>query len=626
MLSLRPCLRRALCATTALAFALPAYAQTVDSGAPPARVGQIAGIQGSVSFNGAGSNGAWVAAQNNYPLTAGDTLYTQTNAQAAVALDSSRLFLAPSSELQVTSLDDQNFGATVAQGEVFLNLTALAPGQSFVLNTPGGTVSLQTSGQYDIIAGPTTTVAVLSGQAAAGNVTVGAGQAAALTQGQAQVAQLQEDEFVRHVLGELAPPPPPYVPPVVNQMTGAAELSSYGSWDQDPDYGAVWYPQVGADWAPYREGSWTYIAPWGWTWVEAEPWGFAPFHYGRWIHHEDRWGWVPAADRDEAAGYTPVYAPAVVTFFGLAAGAAITASLLSGGHVGWVPLAPGEAYHPPYHANDGYIQRINRIDISRTTNINERVTTINNYANRGGATYVPAAAMARGERINRAGGGAIPPGEMEHARPAEGMINSAIRPNVTQRPAQAPQMRPGSPAIHPGTPENRGMAPGNQRPAGAMEARPGNPETRGTQAPARPETQRPEAIRPPMQNAQPVRPEQARPLEAPRAQESRPAPQRPAEMPRMITPHVEAPRMQAPPARIEAPRPEAPRAPRAEAPPAPRAEGPPAPRAESPRAEAPRPEAPRPEMARPEMTRPAPAPRPAPGRPPEQGNDHRSPG
>jgi hypothetical protein len=25
------------------------------------------------------------------------------------------------------------------------------------------------------------------------------------------------------------------------------------------------------------------MSPWGWTWVDNAPWGFAPFHYGRWV-------------------------------------------------------------------------------------------------------------------------------------------------------------------------------------------------------------------------------------------------------------------------------------------------------------------------------------------------------
>ena len=29
--------------------------------------------------------------------------------------------------------------------------------------------------------------------------------------------------------------------------------------------------------------SWVWLRPWGWTWVDDAPWGFAPFHYGRWL-------------------------------------------------------------------------------------------------------------------------------------------------------------------------------------------------------------------------------------------------------------------------------------------------------------------------------------------------------
>jgi hypothetical protein len=563
-------LRRALCATTALALALPlgtrpAGAQTVETGTPPARVGQIAGLVGDVSFNGAGSNGAWVAAQDNYPLITGDSLYTQAGAEAAIALDSSRLVIAPLTELQVTSLDDESFTATQADGEMLLKLSALAPGQSFAIDTPGGTVTMAASGAYDIIAGPTTTVSVIAGQATAGGAVLGSGQAVTLTGGQAQATAFREDGFVRHALGELSPPPPPYVPQVVDQMTGIDELTSYGSWDQDPDYGAVWYPAVDAGWAPYREGSWAYVAPWGWTWVEAEPWGFAPFHYGRWIDRDGRWGWVPAADRGAAAGYTPVYAPALVTFFGLAAGAALTADIIRGGRVGWVPLAPGEAYRPPYHASAGYIQRLNRIDAPRGGF--DGSMPIDHYANRGGATYVPAAAMAHGERIGRAGGGPVPAGELSRARPAAGAIDQAVRPAIAPRAAAAPRPEPARPVAD--RPAIEGARPEAARPDVPREApRPAAPSfaARRDEVVPRPEVSRPEAA-----------------PEMPRVETPRP------EMPRVETPQEQSPRLEAPPAeRIESPRPPAPRVENAT----------PFPRAEAPRIEAPRP-APRAEAPRP---------------------------
>src|SRR5256885_9992154 len=32
---------------------------------------------------------------------------------------------------------------------------------------------------------------------------------------------------------------------------------------------------------------------WGWTWVDYSPWGFSPYHYGRWNYFGGRWGWCP---------------------------------------------------------------------------------------------------------------------------------------------------------------------------------------------------------------------------------------------------------------------------------------------------------------------------------------------
>ena len=77
-------------------------------------------------------------------------------------------------------------------------------------------------------------------------------------------------------------------------MTGYEELDSYGEWTAVTTYGEVWFPtSVPANWAPYREGRWVWIEPWGWNWVDDAPWGFTPFHYGRWARVEDRWAWVP---------------------------------------------------------------------------------------------------------------------------------------------------------------------------------------------------------------------------------------------------------------------------------------------------------------------------------------------
>ncbi len=446
MTILRP-LRQLLAITTAIGFALPAFAQEDSNAAPPARVGQIADITGNVSYDGAGSNGQWVAATPNYPVTAGDSLFTQDGAEAALVLDSSRLTLGPNTELQVTALDDANFTATESQGEVFLTLSNLQPGQDFVVNTPRGSVSIGQNGEYDITAGDAnapTTVSVLAGSASIGQMQVPAGEEASLsgtTPINAELGPLQRDTFIDHVLTEMAPPPPPYAPPVVTQMTGIAELSSYGTWAQSPEYGAVWYPNVAPGWAPYREGHWGYVAPWGWTWVDAAPWGFAPFHYGRWIQDGGRWCWVPVgayATGGYQPGDQPVYAPALVGFFGLAAGVAISGAILSSGSVGWVPLAPGEAYYPSYHTDPAYLRRINRWNVHNIRQISARPPeNIAVYANRHAATYIPGAAMARGDSIARYGH-TVPEGMIAQAHPVHGDFNQALHPNFVPHAAEAP--------------------------------------------------------------------------------------------------------------------------------------------------------------------------------------------
>jgi len=81
---------------------------------------------------------------------------------------------------------------------------------------------------------------------------------------------------------------------VSREMTGYEDLDEYGEWSYVAGYGPCWHPRtVVAGWAPYRFGHWAYVGPWGWTWVDDASWGFAPFHYGRWVDIDNRWAWSP---------------------------------------------------------------------------------------------------------------------------------------------------------------------------------------------------------------------------------------------------------------------------------------------------------------------------------------------
>ncbi|MGA8534473.1 MAG: DUF6600 domain-containing protein [Candidatus Tumulicola sp.] len=117
-------------------------------------------------------------------------------------------------------------------------------------------------------------------------------------------------------------------------IAGYDDFDAVGRWASLPAYGRVWVPQQSSAWAPYRHGAWSYQNPYGWTWIGAEPWAWVPYHYGRWLYSSGYgWCWYPPP-----AGFDPIWAPALVGFFGLGTGP------LGFSQFGWVPLAPFEPY------------------------------------------------------------------------------------------------------------------------------------------------------------------------------------------------------------------------------------------------------------------------------------------
>jgi len=98
------------------------------------------------------------------------------------------------------------------------------------------------------------------------------------------------------------------------------ELSPYGQWIKDPQYGYVWRPDVDQEeFRPYyTNGRWA-MTEYGNTWVSNYDWGWAPFHYGRWVYNRyNDWVWIPDT----------VWGPAWVTWRS------------GGGYYGWAPLGP----------------------------------------------------------------------------------------------------------------------------------------------------------------------------------------------------------------------------------------------------------------------------------------------
>lgn len=370
-----------------------ARAQTSD---PPARVGRIAFVSGTVSFHANGQD-QWTAAALNYPLSVGDAVWTEPGAHAVVEIGPAAYRLDGGTELDAIQIDQHVAHLRVSQGSVNLRLGILPPGDSYLIDTPRGTVALREAGLFRIDAGtadrPTHIVAFRGAAEFDGpgsNFVVQPGQAVDVSGDQTLVYDARPADqtpldrwAAARDAGPVVAAAPRYVSP---QETGYQDLDHYGSWATTPDYGTVWYPTVvPVGWAPYRYGHWAWIPPWGWTWIDDAPWGFTPFHYGRWIVIHERWAWVPGAVVVE-----PVYAPALVAFIG---GSGWSVRIAAGAvpAVGWVPLAPHEVFVPVYHASPTYITRVNVtnvnvveinkvVNVTNVTQVNKPITFVNQRA------------------------------------------------------------------------------------------------------------------------------------------------------------------------------------------------------------------------------------------------------
>jgi hypothetical protein len=345
------------------------------------------------------------------------------------------------------------------------------------------------------------------------------------------------------------------------------ELNPYGTWVNYPQYGYVWEPNLDNRLAftPYStNGRWVYTDE-GWTWVSNYPWGWAPFHYGRWFYDDYMgWLWIP--------GYE--WAPAWVTWGSY------------GGNYGWAPLGPGISisvgvgWRPPrsnwwtfvpcnHFGEDrwhNYIVRnnttiINHVSIIRNVyqgggrggqwNSGPKREEVEHYGNRRiqpmtfNNVQRPGTARVQDNRIalyrpavNRGPQGApakpsrIEP--IERVRPANRLpANHTNNPAPGNRPGNNPGSRPnnnpGNRPVNPGNSHNN--RPVNPNPASRPANNPSNPAPRpvtprpGNPTPERP-MNRPANTPPVMPHNRPVNPKPAHPPVQRTAPPQRP-PQRP---------------------------------------------------------------------------------------------------
>jgi FecR protein len=339
-------------------------------------VARISLIHGDVSTQ-RGDSGDWSAATLNQPVVAGDKVSTGDAGRAEVQLDFANVLrLGPNSKANIATFTKRNIQIQLGQGiadYVLWKNSEVEP----EIDTPN--VALHPAhhdGIFRIEVRPDgdTIIIVRKGEAQIatpqGSTEINAGDMAtirgSIDQAQYKVSAAPDpDDWDRwnadrnHLIEDAQS-----WRHTNRYYTGAQDLDTYGQWQNVPDYGDVWVPNEPSGWTPYRDGNWTWEPYYGWTWVGYEPWGWAPYHYGRWFWYGNSWAWWPGP----AWGwYRPFWAPAYVSFWGWGGGWGFGFGFGFGwggwGGFGWLPIGPGDWFHPWWGGYRGRFGAFNAWDI-----------------------------------------------------------------------------------------------------------------------------------------------------------------------------------------------------------------------------------------------------------------------
>jgi hypothetical protein len=459
-----------LCLTGLLFIATPKA--RADQGDPPARVARISYLDGSVSMQ-PGGTGDWGAAAKNRPVTIGDKIWSDKDSRAELQAGQAAIHLGSMTALSFLNLDENIIQMRLAEGSVNFRVRDLRQGDLYEVDAPNLAFTVKQAGAFRIDVnenGDSSRVTVIRGE---GEVTAGgktyevrAGERAEFNGAEnpeynisqapgpdgldkwAEERDLKEDNSVSAKY-------------VSRDVPGYSDLDDYGDWRDEPEYGHVWYPRhVDVGWAPYSVGYWNWVGPWGWSWVDTEPWGFAPFHYGRWNYFGGGWGWCPGPFYAP-----PIYGPAFVGFFG---GGSFGFGFGFGGGIGWFPLGFGEPFFPGFRCSRGFINninirntRINNVNIINSTNIHNfnfanahnpnavtvaaRSNFVNGQAINRGAVHVTAASLKGAQMSNRA---AFTPTKQSAIGAANARAHVATPPSAIQNRSVMARTAPASAASH----------------------------------------------------------------------------------------------------------------------------------------------------------------------------------
>jgi Family of unknown function (DUF6600)/FecR protein len=297
-----------------LAAPTPARAQD-PAGEVPAHISYV---DGAAVLERDGRN---ETAPTSMPLLAGDRVRTQAGRVEILYADGSTLHLDSS-----TVVDFQSDEVIrLMNGRVRLNIAGSTRSVGYRVDAPAAWVQIAMPGEYriSVLAESEVELAVLRGSAEllndGGRTPLGAGQRAFARLGVAPSSayvfnSAAWDSFDRWSearrdarLGISAE----YLPDTVRPY--ASTFVEYGSWQNVPTYGYVWYPRVRPGWRPYYYGRWTTLRPWGWTWIGSDPWAWPTHHFGRWGFSAGAWFWIPGGTWGPA-WVSWAYAPGYVSW------------------------------------------------------------------------------------------------------------------------------------------------------------------------------------------------------------------------------------------------------------------------------------------------------------------------
>lgn len=320
-------------------------------------VGRISMIHGAVSTQ-RGDTGDWSAAILNQPVLGGDKVSTGDGGRAEVQLDFANILrLGTNSKANVANLTKEKIQIQVGQG--IANFTVFKESETEPeIDTPNVAVHpAHNDGVFRIEVRPDgdTLVIVRKGEAQIstpkGIAEVHQGEMATVRGGvddaQYKISTAPDaDNWDRwnsdrdHMIRDAQS-----WKHTNHYYTGAEDLDANGTWQSSPDYGEVWVPNEPEGWVPYRDGNWVWEPYYGWTWVGYEPWGWAPYHYGRWMVYGGGWAWWPGPVWG-GGFYRPFWAPAYVSFYGWGWGFGFGFGWGGWGGFGWLPIGPGDWFHP----------------------------------------------------------------------------------------------------------------------------------------------------------------------------------------------------------------------------------------------------------------------------------------